>query len=61
MKKSKLQSKTLWTNGLALLASLAMAFGLDLGLTGAVQAEIVVGIMAVVNIGLRFVTSQELK
>lgn len=54
--KSKWQSKTIWANGLALIATIAGFAGLDVGLSEAVQAEIVVGVMAVVNIVLRFVT-----
>ena len=49
-------SKTIWVNGVALLAAVLAAFGLDLGLTADVQTEIVVGIMAVVNVVLRYVT-----
>jgi len=54
-------SKTLWANGLALLAALAVGFGLDLGLTPEVQGSIVAGIMAVANIVLRLVTKNGVK
>lgn len=50
-------SKTLWVNVVALVATLAGAFKLDLGLTPEVQATVVTTIMAVVNIVLRFVTT----
>lgn len=55
------QSKTVWANILAAVATLAGVFGLDLGLTPEVQAQIVGGIMAVVNIVLRFVTKDAIK
>lgn len=61
MKKSKLQSKTLWANGVALIASLSVAAGLDLGMTEQVQAGIVVAALSIVNIVLRFTTSQQLE
>jgi len=51
-------SKTMWVNLIALIASVAAAFGLDLGLSTEVQASLVGGIMAVVNIVLRFMTNQ---
>ena len=50
------QSKTIWANALALLAMLATSQGLDLGLDEQAQAELLGGIMAVVNIGLRLAT-----
>tara|TARA_R110000868_G_scaffold72509_2_gene211253 strand:- start:865 stop:1056 length:192 start_codon:yes stop_codon:yes gene_type:complete len=50
-------SRTLWVNVVALVATLAGAFKLDLGLTPEVQATVVTTIMAVVNIVLRFVTT----
>ncbi len=50
-------SKTMWVNVVALVASLTVGFGIDLGFTAAVQAEIVGGVMAVVNIILRFMTN----
>ncbi len=49
-------SKTIWINALAFAAAASAAFGWDLGLTPEVQAEIAVGVMAVVNVALRFVT-----
>lgn len=51
------QSKTIWTNGVALVGSVSIAFGLDMGLTPEVQGTLVAGIMSVVNIVLRFMTS----
>jgi len=59
--KSKWESKTIWVNGLALIATIAGFAGLDLGLSEEVQAEIAVGIVAVVNIVLRFVTKTPIK
>ena len=49
-------SRTLWVNVVAALATLAGVFKLDLGLTPEVQATVVTTILALVNIGLRFVT-----
>ena len=46
-------SKTLWVNLVALVVSVAAAFGVDLGLDTEAQASLVGGIMAVVNIALR--------
>jgi len=51
-------SKTIWANVIALAATMAGVFGFDLGLTADAQAQIVAGIMAVVNIVLRLVTTQ---
>ena len=50
-------SKTLWVNLVATTAALAGVFKLDLGLTPEVQATVVTTILALVNIGLRFVTT----
>lgn len=50
------QSKTFWANVVAFGATVATAFGLDLGLDTETQAVIVAGVMSVVNIVLRFVT-----
>ena len=54
-------SKTVWANVVAFAASITAAFGLDLGLNPAVQAQIVGGVMAVVNIILRFMTDSPIK
>lgn len=51
------QSKTIIANFLALAASISVGLGLDLGLTAEVQATLLAGVMAVVNVGLRFKTS----
>lgn len=56
MTKSFLTSKTIWANLIALIASVSMAAGLDIGLTPEVQGTILLGIMSVVNLGLRAVT-----
>ena len=53
-------SKTLWTNFVALLASAALAAGLDLGLTAETQVALVGGILAVANMVLRMVTKTEI-
>jgi hypothetical protein len=50
-------SKTLWVNVVALVATLAGAFKLDLWLTPEAQATVVTTILALVNIVLRFVTT----
>ena len=50
-------SKTLWVNVVATFATLTGVFNLDLGLTPDVQATVVTTILALVNIGLRFVTT----
>ena len=49
-------SKTLWTNIVALIATIAAGRGFDI--PAAQQAEIVVGILTFVNILLRFATSK---
>ena len=51
-------SKTLWANIIAGAVTVAGALGLNLGLDSAAQAELVAGVMVVVNIVLRLVTSQ---
>jgi hypothetical protein len=52
------QSKVLWANIVAALATLAGVFKLDLGLTPEVQATVVTTILALVNIALRLVTKK---
>lgn len=59
--KTLWESKTFWFNILGLLATVAAAFGLDLGLSDEVKAQIVGGVMAVGNIVLRLVTSKPVK
>ena len=54
--KHPLASKTLWVNLIALIASIAAGFGFDID--AEVQASLVGGVMAVVNIVLRLVTTQ---
>lgn len=49
-------SKTLWINFVALVAAITGAFGLDIGLDPEGQTAVVGGVMAFVNIVLRFVT-----
>lgn len=54
-------SKTLWANLIAFGTILATTFGLDLGLDEETQLALVGGVMAVVNIALRFVTTQPIE
>ncbi len=54
-------SKTIWVNVIALLASLTLAAGVDLGLDAATQTSLVGGIMAVVNVVLRLMTSKAIE
>ena len=54
-------SKQLWINSVALVASLSLGLGVDLGLNLESQAALVGGIMSVVNIALRFVTRTAIK
>ena len=49
-------SKTLWANIVAGAVTLGGAFGLDLGLDAEAQAQLVGGVMVIVNIALRLVT-----
>ena len=51
-------SKTLWANIIAGIVTAAGVFGINLGLDAETQAQLVGGIMAVVNIVLRFVTDK---
>lgn len=54
-------SRTLWANAIALLALVALRFGLDLGLDADTQAEILAGVMVLVNVALRLDTSKAVK
>ena len=54
MRKPWYASKTIWANGVAAVAAVAAAFGLDI--YPEQQAALVGGIMAAVNIGLRLIT-----
>ncbi|MDA0238995.1 MAG: hypothetical protein O3A84_03075 [Proteobacteria bacterium] len=56
MEKQWFESKTLWVNGIAGLVSVSAAFGIDIGIDEQTSAALVGGIMAVVNVILRFVT-----
>lgn len=49
-------SRTIWVNAVALVASLLMVFGIEL--TADQQASLVTSILAIVNIVLRFVTTE---
>lgn len=48
------QSRTMWVNLIALVASMLLAFGVDLGLDGEAQASMVTLVMAGVNMYLRY-------
>jgi hypothetical protein len=56
--KAWFQSKTLWANLIAGAVTIAGVFGLDLGLDETMQAQLVAGVMVVVNIVLRLVTDK---
>jgi len=51
-------SKTLWANLIAGVVVIAGAFGLDLDMSPEVQTALVGGIMAIINIVLRFMTGK---
>jgi len=53
-------SKTLWVNVIAFMAAISTAFGIDLGLDPENQIAVVGGVMAFVNVVLRFVTTKPL-
>lgn len=57
MDKKWYLSKTLWVNIIGGLASASTAFGFDLGLTPENQVAVVGGVMAIINIVLRIVTT----
>lgn len=52
------QSRTLWANLIAGAVTIAGVFGVDVGLGAEEQAQLVAGILIVVNIGLRLVTDK---
>tara|TARA_R110000744_G_scaffold144595_1_gene256719 strand:+ start:336 stop:521 length:186 start_codon:yes stop_codon:yes gene_type:complete len=54
-------SKTLWVNVIAGAVTVAGAFGVDVGLEAEEQAQIVAGVMVIVNIALRFVTDSKIR
>jgi uncharacterized membrane protein len=49
-------SKTIWVNVVALIASLLLTFGIELNADQ--QASLVTSILAIVNIALRFATTE---
>lgn len=59
--KNWYESKTLWANGLMVLASVMEIMGVTNVLTPDVQAEVVGVIMGVVNVVLRFMTSESVR
>mgnify|MGYP001401591240 CR=1 FL=1 len=54
-------SRTLWVNIIAGVVTAAGAFGIDLGLTPETQAQLVAGVLVIVNIALRLVTKTAIK
>ena len=54
--KKALQSKTIITNSVGLIAAGGILAGVDLGMDMDSQTAIVAGIMAILNIILRFMT-----
>lgn len=56
--KRLIQSKTFWTNIIALVAMIVASQGVDIGLDVETQGTLVAGILAVTNIALRVVTHQ---
>ena len=58
MGKKWYMSKTLWANGLMVLAAVLEAAGVTNVLTPEVQAEVIAVVMGVVNMVLRFVTTE---
>lgn len=56
--KSIFASRTVWATLIAFVATMAGAFGLDLGLDADTQSAIVGGIMAVVGLVMRLLTKQ---
>lgn len=61
MGKKWYESKTLWANLIAFVAVVCGVLGVDVGLDEKTQAELVVGIMAIVNIILRLVTKEPIE
>lgn len=60
MTKSWWKSKTIWANVIAFFATMLGVFGV-VDVSAEAQAEIVAVIMSVVNIALRFMTSEAIK
>ncbi len=49
-------SRTIWANLIGFVATMTIAFGIDLGLDAETQTALVGGVMAVINMILRFIT-----
>ena len=60
MTKQWFKSRTVWANVIAGGVTVATVFGLDLGLSPETQAELVTGIMVLVNLVLRFLTDTKI-
>lgn len=50
-------SKTMWVNVVAVIAAITGAFSMDMGLDPDTQIALVGGVMAVINMILRFITT----
>lgn len=59
MKKTSRPLKGILINVLALIATLATAWGVDLGLDAQTQIEIVTGVLAVVNVAMHAMQHRE--
>ena len=55
--KSIFASKVFWANLIAIFAMAVGAMGFDVGLDDQTKGEVATGVVAIVNIVLRFVTS----
>lgn len=58
--KSIIASRTLWINVIAIIAASLGAFNIDVGLTPEVQVALVGGIIAAINVVMRFFTKKSL-
>lgn len=61
MSKPWYLSKTMWANLIGGAVTIGGVFGLDLGLTPETQAQLVSGIMVVINLVLRLVTRSAIR
>ena len=59
MSKTWWKSKTIWANVIAFIATMLGVFGVA-DIPAELQAQIVAAIMMVVNVALRFVTSESI-
>jgi hypothetical protein len=61
MSKPWYLSRTMWANLIGGAVTIGGVFGLDLGLTPEAQAQLVSGIMVVINLVLRLVTRSAIR